>query len=437
MKRICKTIEETIDAGLCTGCGTCVGVCPNSAIRMMKIRSVYIPVLNKKECSGCGICFRVCPGYSVDLEKLNSTIFGKKQEESLLGNYVECYLGHSTDLNIRYNSTSGGLVSELLIFALNEGLIDGALVIKMSDSNPLEPEVFIAKTKDEIIEAARSKYCPVPANIALKSILKMNGRFAVVGVSCHIEGIRKAELINKELAKKIVLHLGLICNHAPTFLATRYLLDRMNVKKEDVKRIDYRGGGWPGRFSVSLKNGERKSANLFNPHYWGHVFPSYFFTSRCLLCNDKSCELSDISFGDAHGQTDISFGDAHGQSSSQIGESVIISRNRVGEELLQKAAENNKIKLKRTNSKDVIKSHGIDLAKRRHMARVSVFRKLGKNAPTFNQKALESKPSDYTDALMCYLRMFISSHPQLWKLMDIYPFLMTRIADPQKLGNTP
>ena len=421
MQRIKKTIEEVLNAGLCNGCGTCVGLCPNSAIHMSKAKNRYIPKINRKKCNQCGICFEVCPGHSVNFKKLNLMIFGKEQQDILMGNYINCYVGHATDLNIRYNSASGGLITALLIFAIEEGIIDGALVTKMNDAHPLDPEVFIARTKDEIISASKSKYCPVPANTALKDILKENGRFATVGIPCHIEAIRKAELINKELAKKIVLHLGLICKHAPTFLATTYLLERMNVKKEDVKKIDYRGEGWPGRFSVTLKNGEKKSVKLFNPYYQGYVFPTYFFTSRCLLCNDKSCELSDISFGDARGQTN-----------TRIGESVIISRSKVGEELLRRAAENNKIKLKKTNSEDIGKCHSMDLAKRRHKARISVFGKLGKNVPTFNQKVLKSKPIDYAEALVCYIRLSISSKPQLWKLIDIYPLLATHIKGSHK-----
>lgn len=414
MKRINKTIEDIYNSGLCTSCGTCVGLCPNSAIHMRKIRDVYVPILNKKECNLCGTCFRVCPGHLVDFEKLNLMIFGKKQNESLIGNYVDCYIGHSTDIEIRYKSSSGGLVTQLLIFALNEGIIDGALVTKMSDSNPLYPEVFIAKTKAEIVGAQGSKYCPVPLNTAIKYLLKRDGKFAVVGLPCHIEGIRKAETINKELAKKIVLHLGLFCNHAPSFLATTYLLEKMNLKKEDIAKIDYRGEGWPGRISVTLKNNEKKSLRYFDPYYWGHVFNSYFFTSRCILCNDKVCELSDLSFGDAWLL-----------SNGKIGESIVVSRNKIGEELLRRAVKNRKIALKRISSENVVKSQGLDKVKRRHKARILVFKKLGKAVPTYNQKALESKPSDYVAALVCYLRLCLSSKPQLWRLLDIYPFLLT------------
>ena len=416
MQRIKKTIEEVLNAGLCNGCGTCVGLCPNSAIYMSKTKEGYIPKLNRNECNQCGICFDVCPGHSVNFRKLNSMIFGKEQKDILMGNYINCYVGHATDLNIRHNSTSGGIITSLLIFAIEEGIIDGALVTKMNDARPLEPEVFIARTKDEIISASKSKYCPVAANTVLKNILRENGRFAIVGLPCHIQGIRKAEMVNKKLAKKIVLHLGLVCNHTPTFSATAYLLQKMKLRKEEVKKIDYRGEGWPGGMSIILANGKKNFVGQFNPFYWGYVFNSYFFPTRCILCNDKMCELSDISFGDAWHL-----------SNSKIGESIIVSRREIGEELLEKATMKKEIEIKKVSSKQIVESQGLDLVKRRHKARILIFKKLGKRVPVCNQEVLESKTSDYVKALSLYLRNYVSSKPHLWNLINIYPSLLTYI----------
>jgi len=382
---------------------------------MSKVKDIYIPILNKKKCNECGICFEVCPGHLVNFRKLNLMIFRGEQQDILMGNYVNCYMGHATDLSIRYNSASGGLITALLIFAIREGIIDGALVTKMSDTDPLKPEVFIARTREEIISASKSKYCPVPANVALKDILKEEGRFATVGLPCHMQGIRKAEMINKKLAKKIVLHLGLFCNHAPTFSATKYLLRKMSLKEKDVKKIDYRGEGWPGMMSITLENDRKKFIRHFDPFYWGHVFNKYFITARCALCDDKICELSDISFGDAWRL-----------SNSKIGESIIISRNKIGEELLQKAVIKKKIEIEGINSRKILESQGLNLVKRRHMARIRVFKTLGRKVPTYNQKLLESKPLDYFKALEVYLKMYVSSNPTLWNLISIYPSLMSR-----------
>jgi coenzyme F420-reducing hydrogenase beta subunit len=244
------TIREVVKGDLCTGCGTCVSLCPNGAIELVidDKKGIYVPQLNEEKCNNCGVCYEVCPGHSVDFKQLNPEIFGKEPDDILIGNYVNCYIGHANDYEIRYNSAAGGLVTQLLIFALEEGIIDGALVTRMKKSNPLEPESFIARTREEIIESSKSKYCPVPANIALNEILesKDGEKFAVVGLPCHIHGIRKAELINEKLKEKIVLHLGIFCSVNRDFLATEYLLQKFNIKKEDVAKLDYRGEGWMG-----------------------------------------------------------------------------------------------------------------------------------------------------------------------------------------------
>lgn len=128
-----NTIEWVINSGLCTGCGTCVGICPRDALDMMidHRQGLYIPSLDNEKCNECGLCFKACPGHTVDFKQFNLNIYGKDQEDSLLGNYLNCYIGHATDYDIRYNSASGGLVTALLISALEEGIINGALVTRM------------------------------------------------------------------------------------------------------------------------------------------------------------------------------------------------------------------------------------------------------------------------------------------------------------------
>ena len=125
-------IEEVVKNDICTGCGTCVALCPGEAIKLTinEKKGIYVPKIDEEKCNDCDICYEVCPGHEVDFKQLNLEIFGKEQEDILIGNYLNCYIGHSTNYDIRYNSASGGLVTQLLIFALEEGIIDGALVHK-------------------------------------------------------------------------------------------------------------------------------------------------------------------------------------------------------------------------------------------------------------------------------------------------------------------
>ena len=404
-----NTIVQVVKDGLCTGCGTCIALCPKGAIKLTRNenKGIYVPKVNEKQCDNCEICFKVCPGHEVDFKQLNLEIFGKEPKDVLIGNYLNCYIGHSTDYDTRYNSSSGGLITQLLIFALEEGIIDGALVTRMKKDNPLEPEPFIARTKEEIIEASKSKYCPVPVNIALKEILESEEgmKFAVVGLPCHIHGIRKAEQINKKLKEKIVLHIGIFCDHTPNFWGTELLLERMKIKREEVIKLDYRGAGWPGSMKICLKEGEL----LLLQDYWSFVGLYFFTPLRCLMCSDGVCELADISFGDAWLPELLD---------DKIGKSIIVSKNKIGEKILQMMKLKNKIEVNKVGAEKVIQSQlGMLYSKKKNLnARSKLFRVVPKN-----NNLLESDAMDYLLALFPYLNSYASSKSFLRKILCHIP----------------
>jgi coenzyme F420 hydrogenase subunit beta len=396
-------------------------LCPEEAIKLTinEKKGIYVPMLNEEKCNNCSICYEVCPGHEVDFKALNLEIFGKKPEDILIGNYLNCYFGHATDYNIRYNSASGGLVTQLLIFALEEGIIDGALVTKMKKGKPLEPDPFIARTKDEIIDSSKSKYCPVPANVALKDILdsEEGERFAVVGLPCHIHGMRKAEQINKKLQEKIVLHLGIFCNHAPNFWGTKLLLQKLKVREDEVFKLDYRGEGRPGSMKISQKKGELL---LLLPDYWGFVGAYFFYPARCLMCSDEICEFADISFGDAW---------LPELSNDKIGKSIVVSKSEIGEKILQKMKSKNKVELVEVDVKKVIRSQVgmLHFKKKSLNARSKLF----KIVPKYNMQneLLGPDTIDRLLALFPYFNSYASSNSFLRKILCHIPTKLIWLYD--------
>ena len=245
------TIKNVPQNDLCTGCGTCAGVCPFDAIVMEKSGlGLLLPYVDEKKCKVCGMCVTVCPGFKLDLDSLSKEL-DATENNSLLGKVYGSYWGYSNEDSIRFNCASGGLCTEILTYALENKIIDGAIVTRMSDNNPLETEPFIAKSKEDLLIAAKSKYCPVSTNKLLNFVKNQKGKFAVVGLPCHIHGIRKAQNVFPSLKEKIVLCLGLMCSHSVTYDGTEFLLEKLGFNKDSVSKIEYRGNGWPGSMQVS------------------------------------------------------------------------------------------------------------------------------------------------------------------------------------------
>jgi len=413
-----ETISSVVEDNLCTGCGTCVALCPNGAIEMVidEKKGIYVPELDEMKCNNCGICFKVCPGYEVDFKGLNLEIFGKEPEDTLIGNYLNCYVGHATDYDIRYNSASGGLVTALLIFALEEGLIDGALVTRMKKDKPLEPEPFIARTREEIIEARGSKYCPVPANVVLKEILEADEgeRFAVVGLPCHVHGLRKAQQVNKKLKERVVLCLGIFCITNTSFIGTYSLLHRRKINSKDITRIEYRGRGWPGGMTIQFK---KWNTRFFSTKDYYTRFFIVFRPFRCLLCYDHTSELSDISFADAW----------HEKDKDNMGLSIIIYRNDKAEEILQKMVRDEVVKLGKVTDKEVKKSQeSMSFKKRDLRARIALAKLLGKKTPYYNINFQKSPTNAYLSAVLLYTDNFLINH-NLWELLKYEIRLRSKI----------
>jgi coenzyme F420 hydrogenase subunit beta len=234
----------------------------------------------------------VCPS-SFLLKGTNPGFF----DEPIKASY-DCYLIHSRDDRIRLDASSGGFITGTILHLMNKGLANGGIVARCEGENPLVAESFIATDQESLLSARASKYAPVSSCIVLAEVLKRSGRYVFVGTPCMVEALTKAQELLPKLKERIVLKISLVCAGMASRLSTKaYIEEDGGVNIADVRRICYRGNGWPGRFRVF---GENNKLLMDRPLLGGsliHVVPRDHYL-RCWNCLDHWGHFADIAVSD-------------------------------------------------------------------------------------------------------------------------------------------
>jgi ferredoxin len=68
------THSSVVDWEKCTGCKTCINVCPVIAIKLDGTRKEPKARINKEECQACTICITRCPEHAISLELRDSPL---------------------------------------------------------------------------------------------------------------------------------------------------------------------------------------------------------------------------------------------------------------------------------------------------------------------------------------------------------------------------
>jgi len=420
-----QAVKNVVEAGLCVGCGVCEVACSRKAIKMISDNEygMIFPMVDEKLCNRCGFCLDVCYGFNVDNE-LNLKIF-HDLPNSIVGNYIGSYIGYAKDQILRFNATSGGVATALLISALEEKLIDGAIVTRMDTGNLPRAKAFIATTTKEILSAAGSKYCPSSLAECLEVVESDMGSraYGVVGLPCHIYGTRKLAEVSSKIRDSIVLYLGILCGGMPSYVGTQYLLRVYGMEKQHINEFEYRGGGWPGRLLIqgeSLRRREKISVPY--PDYWQSTF-QYFQPYRCTVCHDGFNEFSDISCGDAWLP--------HLTEKDKEGTSLIITRTEIGERLVQRAFQKGCIQITPIEKQDVIRSQqGLVRSKALNLrARVNLSKIIRRTLPTFDlSRTPPANLTSYLAGIELYLGNAMASRKRLWGSFEAYLSLKRRIG---------
>ncbi|OOQ57097.1 Coenzyme F420 hydrogenase/dehydrogenase, beta subunit C-terminal domain [Mucilaginibacter pedocola] len=317
-----KTIDKIYQDGLCLGCGFCEGICGKSTVAMeLQSNGFLRPVVKapvKKEDEAT--IKEICPGLNIK----NDLLFDDNQR--IWGKVEKLYQGFSTDSETRQKGSSGGMVSGIAIYMLQNKLVDAVLQVG-GDANDYERNSLrISRTREDVLACASSRYAP--ALIFNKILDILNGSedvFCFIGKPCDISGLKNFLAKYPQYKHRFKLTISIMCAGMPSFEGTKAIIDEFKAETP-VKDLVYRGNGWPGYFSFIDKT-QKKFQMTYNDS-WGKRLGRHVHL-RCKLCPDGIGLQADIAIGDAWETAD-----GYPDFTEREGNSLIIARTTAATDIL-------------------------------------------------------------------------------------------------------
>jgi coenzyme F420 hydrogenase subunit beta len=290
--------QEVVTSGLCTGCAACIIVCPHDVLNYNDGDGVYRPWKveadgGATDCThgvkGCTMCTRACPRFRTWETEIDTFMFGRERtEEEDAGVVGDILLVRAADPEVRDNGQDGGLVSAILIWALEHDVIDAALVSALEgDGTTWKAVPAVARTRAEVLATAGSRYTYSANTLAYPAAVEAGAeKIALVGMSCQASApaMMKSRKAGK-VARRLSLSIGLLCSKTfddaifEDLFEAKYGLTRAAIKKINIK----------GVFQIWTHDGEYHEVSLKEGQAWTR--------EGCKACPDFAAEHADISTG--------------------------------------------------------------------------------------------------------------------------------------------
>lgn len=318
--------NNDIEISKCIGCGLCEAVFRNNAEVRINSQGFYRPYFNEKP--DMNLLNKICP--------LNNN--SQDYSSNIWGVYESVYLGHSKDDLIREQGSSGGVITQSLIYLLDNKIVDAVIHIGASTDNPTENVIYVNSSRKEVLKNAGSRYSPSAPLTRIDEYLKLDKKYAFVGKPCDVRALRNYAKVNKHVDEKILYAFSFFCMGTPSYLGTDKLIQELGFDKNNIKDLRYRGNGWPG--SATAVDDKGNSSSMSYSKSWGTI-TGEFLQPYCRWCADGVGEFADVSCGDAWYLDDNlkpKFDEADGRN-------VVFARNLKGQELLNEMIEAGVIEL--------------------------------------------------------------------------------------------
>jgi coenzyme F420 hydrogenase subunit beta len=292
-----ELFSEVVTSGLCTGCAACVVACPHPVLDYETANGVYKPFHldidgGPEDCThgqkGCTMCTRACPRFRNWESEIDTHRFARERTEDEVYGIGDVLLARASNATLVEAGQDGGFVSALLIYALENDVIDAALVSGLEgDGSTWRAEPRVVRTREEVIATAGSRYT-YSANLLAYPEAAEGGaeRIALVGMGClaSAPGAMQTRKAGK-IARRLSLTIGLLCSK--TF--DDAIFEGLFEAKYDIKRADIKKMNIKGVFQIWTTDGAFHEVPLKEAQA--------FTREGCTRCPDFAAEHADISTG--------------------------------------------------------------------------------------------------------------------------------------------
>ena len=297
----------------------------------------------------------MCPGIEIAHQPSHNKIIAELNQS--WGPVLEVWEGYATDPEIRYKGSSGGAATALALYCLEKKEASSILHIGTHPESPLQNIAAFSKSREELVARTGSRYSPAAPCERIDWIRETDDSCVFIGKPCDVVALRKLQAQNEQLNNKIHLAISIFCAGTPATEGTYKILSKLNIKADTVDGLRYRGCGWPGMTSVTIKSTNNQTKQLSYEESWNDILSKYT-QFRCRLCPDSTGEFADISCGDPWYRE---------VKPDDKGWSLVLVRTERGREILQKAIKEGYLKLERVDPVTVPQSQQALLVRRRHL----------------------------------------------------------------------